>query len=55
MNLVTFGMSNRSYLAPVVFGIVGIDVYLTCLFHSLVHKYLSIPMALEHSCSHHSL
>lgn len=31
MNLVTSGVSSRSYLAPVVFGIVGIDVYLTFL------------------------
>jgi hypothetical protein len=33
VNLITSGMFNRSYLAPVVFGIAGIDVNLTCLLH----------------------
>lgn len=43
MNVITSGMSNRSYLAPVLFGIVGIDVYLTCLLHfpdSEISQYL---------------
>lgn len=43
MNVVASGMSNRSYLAPVLFGIVGVDVYLTCLLHlpgSEISQYL---------------